>query len=203
MYNIVMNYEQILNETIKDFELKKYSLNKDDIKDLLGRSTLKGRLLGIFSPSYYKEEKLLKNGFIAYGLTIKNWRRTYNENEPLATWVLFSPQKEIERNPDILLKINQNIQDLILQDKRNSKYKKFINLVTQELAEPKYLLVPKELSEGITAFISFAYLKPEQIREFRLGMNLIIFNKSISNEIIYLPESCFTKKYYEMYYNIK
>lgn len=163
-------------------EYKKYisNLKKDDLKELNLRKIKKLRLYGIFSSYYYKRNNLLKKGNITTGYLYKIFNDT-GKNGVSIGYVLHSPMLEfldgeIYKN-DIYPTITR-----FLEGKSDYKNNKLKNILTNNVAELHYFLIPKELIGYDDVYISTIPILSSE--EIYLGLNYFIVNLSVSKEIL-------------------
>ena len=194
-----MDYSAVLNETRENFYKKRELFSKVELNYVAGKNNLRNRMLGFLTFDYYKRSRLIKSGEIFYGYVFRTYFDSLNEDKPTATWLLFSPTKEFNDNPELYLSINDNIVDFISKGKPKNKLKKLYNLLTPELAEPVYYELPSELADNKLVYLSFTYLRKFQVPAFRPGINLFIAAKNISKEILYLPMDYWVDEYKEYY----
>lgn len=191
-----MKFNDVINDQRNYFKRISNSFNKEDIKYQTSRSNFKEKKLGFLTRAYYQRKNLLFLGNIVYCLTFK--KHELNSNFPISTWVLFSPNSQIDKNPAILAKTLQKLE-IFLNDKSNKKYHKLRVMLTENYSEPRYFLIPEEFSEGKIVYLSHCYFWREKIPDFKLGFNLIFMNQNVSKEIMYVVEKSWTSDYKKYY----
>ena len=101
-------------------------------------------------------------------------------------------QKEVE-------KVKDNLDQLLLDKELAKKYHHFLTMYSDNLAEPKYYKVPDEFSPDFDCYICLTNLIQNRFPVFHLGINLVIANKKVSNEIHYLPYVYWTEEFLKQY----
>ncbi len=182
-----MDYLTLINKTRESFNTSRVNLSKNEIKYLSGRSDFRSSFIDLFSLRYFKKKKLILEGNIYYSYIIRIYRSNLNQEDAISSWLIFSPESIFDSSPEIYQKINDNILKFIENKENQKTNRKLYNALTLELSEPRYLELSEDLSEGHLVYLSFAYLRKNHLPNTKLGLNLIIANKKISDEIMYLP----------------
>lgn len=194
-----MDYLSLIQKNREDFDKKKIDFTKKEINYLIGRDTFRGRFYGFLTFAYCRRPRLVKEGFLTYGLTIRIYRDSFLDNKPISTWVLFSPLSEFDKDPLMLLDVKDNLDKFVEKGIKHTKYKKLFIALTGELSEPQYLEIPKEFSNGKLVYLSYVELREGRIPQYRVGVNLILMNQKISKEIMYLPSIYWSDEYSKQY----
>lgn len=202
-YNGNVDFAKVISELRKQYDAKKGSFTKKELQFLTGRDTLRGRLLGFLTAAYYRRPRLFREGRVTYALAFRKWTGMERSERLLSTWVLFSPSSEFDAHPDLLYKVKANLDALVENGEKNRKLHKLYVALTEELSEPAYMEIPKEFSEGKLVYLSFIYLRNHQIPKFRLGINLIVMDRSVSKEVLYLPALYWSTDFVNYYYRKK
>ena len=145
-------------------------------------------------------EKLFNTGNIFYALSYKEYHEHAEQDKKMfPVWVLFSPSTKIDENPHLLEKVKDNLDQLLLDKELAKKYHHLLTMYSDNLAEPKYYKVPDEFSPDFDCYICLTNLIQSRFPVFHLGINLVIANKKVSNEIHYLPYVYWTEEFLKQY----
>ena len=192
--------KQIITEVREKFRLKQGSFTKDEMKYNANKDTFKGKITGFLTLEYYQREKLLNTGNIFYALSYKEYHEHAEKDKKMfPVWVLFSPSTKIDENPHLLEKVKDNLDQLLLDKELAKKYHHLLTMYSDNLAEPKYYKVPDEFSPDFDCDICLTNLIQSRFPVFHLGINLVIANKKVSNEIHYLPYVYWTEEFLKQY----
>lgn len=195
-----MDYLRIITAIRQDYDARKASFTKNELRYLTGRTSLRGRLLGFMTRAYYQRPRLFKKGQILYALTFRRWSRDLKGDPLESTWVLFSPMSEFDAEPERLYQVKNALDDFLMKKTKKAKYHALMVALKGELSEPAYLEIPSEFTDGRLVYLSYICLRREQIPDLRLGLNLIVADRSVSKEVLYLPAPYWTKEYTEHYH---
>lgn len=166
-----------LNKEYKDYIL---SLDKKNLKILNLHKVKKLKLYGIFNSYYYKRNTLLKKGNITTGYLYKIFNDT-GKNGVSIGYVLHSPMAEF-LDGEIFKNDVYPTLSRFLEDKSEYKNKKLKNILSNNLAELHYFLLPKELVGYDDIYVSTIPVLNDE--EIILGLNFFIVNISASKEIL-------------------
>lgn len=164
---------------------------------LAGKDSFRGRLLGIFSASYYQRERLIAKGEVIYGYAFRDYEEGDNRDFTYPTWVLFSPASAIDDDPAPLAEAAERLLAYCAAD--NGRKDKLCRAVKDDWAEPQYVELPKELTQGRLVYLSMVNVRTKANPSFRLGLNLLLANRKASKEVIYLPERYWTDAFLSHY----
>lgn len=173
-------------------------LDKNDVSYIAYKDTFRHAMRGFLTGSYYKRNRLIKEGDLVYGYVFKTWSNDPTNQSDYPTWVLFSPSLEVSKNPAVFARISAKLQDLTKEDD-DKKYRKLRNLIIEPLSECDYFEIPEEFTEGAVVYLSIIYLHVNQITNFHMGLNPLLMSRGISKEVIYLPDRFWPGEFYEAY----
>lgn len=195
-----MDYQKVLQEIRRNFEQKKLFFTDEDHKFNTSRNYWQGMIHGVFTRAYHKRKDLFIRGHIIYGMSIKSYLTGDAPNHDYSTWVIFSPQIAFEENPLKYYEIADKLNAFLDRKPNNATEQRLKMILEGELSEPQYFELPSDLTNGSLVFLSGCFVRTRHSPSFRLGINLIIIEKTVSKEIVYLPERYFSedyKKYYQ------
>lgn len=175
-------------------------LSKKDLSFISFKDSFRHGMRGFLTPEYYKREKLIKEGELAFGYVFKCWSDESSFSVDYPTWVLFSPSLKVSKNPVLLAKISENLL-VFAKENKDKKHRKLTSLINEPLSECAYYELPKELTQGELIYLSITYVHLNQFIDFQMGINPIIISKGISKEILYLPDKYWTQEFAESYKN--
>lgn len=190
-----MDWLDILNDIKENYSKLIPLFTKEDENYQCLKTYRRGRLHGIFTFDYYKRKRLFKEGIISYSYIFKSYQTTLDEKEDFSVWFLHSPKKKYEENPELFVEIVNKINEFILSKPKNRKEKKLLSILLGELSEPKYLELPKDITNGDLVYLSSTYIRNSHTKDFKLGVNLIILAPSFTKEIFVLPDAYMSTKY--------
>lgn len=197
---ISMDDEELLRKINTNFSEKRLSLNKQDLLFLSGKQNYFGKIHGVFTRDYWKRETLIKAGEIYYAYTFKTYIGDFNIERAYPSWILFSPQNEIQKNPKIYRQIAVKMQEVLKNLKKLKGNEKTLkNILKSDLEEPHYFEIPAPYNLGYLCYLSICYVRPHHFFNFKMGINLVIARQTISKEIIYLPELYWIEEYKAKY----
>lgn len=195
-----MDYKALLIEQNEFWLGKRAFLSKEDIAYLGNKKTLRGKMLGFLTSAYYKRTKLIKQGEILYSYVFKEWSNDVGGDDPQhPTWMLFSPSAVFAEHPESLKAVAEKLQGMSVDKQSDKKAKKLKGLLDEPLSDASYFEVPSEYTDGALVHLSIVYVISSLVPCFRLGLNLIIANQSVSKEVLYLPVSYWTDAYEKAY----
>jgi hypothetical protein len=195
-----MDFASLLTSLNAAWLAQRGSFSDEEISHLAYQDTFRHKMLGFMTRVYYQRKKLIRASEIFYAYVFQEYQ--YDENQRLnggATWLVFSPSKEVNDHPGILKKISANLQQLKEREPIDADEKALKKVLSEPLSETSYYELSIALSEGHYVFLSIVDLHKELLPSFHLGLNLILANKSISNEVLYLPEAYFSDEWKEVY----
>ncbi len=198
-----MSYEAILNDVKRHYEDRKPYLSKKQIIFLQGKNTLRDKMFGMFTKNYIDRKKLILEANITYAYTIKTWSNNDYNDDYYPSWIIFSPQIKYSANPHLYERINKNLNDYKFDSSDKSHDKKLKMFLTEDLSEPVMFKLNKELAGEDIVYLHFVYVRSSQFTQFKMGINLIMFNPNVSKEVLYVPEVLWTKEYKEIKYEDK
>lgn len=192
---------QLLKDINTKFDEKRITFSKDDRDFNSGRDNRFGRLQGVFTRDYWKRDELFRVGEIFYAYTFKAYVNEMSFERPYPTWILFSPHHLIQENPNFYRDISSKIREIITKKGKLNRKEKIIKSVFESnYEEPHYLEIPDPYNLGYLCYISICYVKPNHFSDFHPGINLVVAAKTVSKEIVYLPELYWNEEYKNMYY---
>lgn len=196
---LVPNFE-LLKESRSHFEKVRNNFLQADINFMIRRENLKDRLHGFLKRDYYQREKLVREGLLFFAYTFKKYLPRASEDEYFFTWALFSPELIFEEQPELL----QDIAEKLLKEFQNKKphgreERNIYNALNEKVSEPKYLILPFEVTDGHLVYLQFIEGFPEQVLDFKLGYNLIIALPNKTKEVFYLPKRYWSDNYKQAY----
>lgn len=186
-----MDFIEKLKAISERYAQLKAQFSKEDIAYIANKDTPRGRMLGFLTSDYYRRESLIKEGSIVYGYTIRTYKIEQTMDRLYASWLLFSPSKTINEQPNILLNILENIERIQEKKTLTSQERQIKNSLTGDLSEPKYLEIPSPYNEGHLVYLQYCEVKPHHTPNLNLGLNFIIIAPAKSKEVIYLPNRYF------------
>lgn len=195
-----MDYATWFEGAMKEWELRRASLSKEELAGIAYQDNFRHRLLGFLTKSYYQRKKLIANSDLALGYVFQS--HTYEDQGiegNLATWVLFSPSLAVNKNPAILSQISAKLASIKEKEPTDKNEKQLKNLLTEELSETSYFELPTSLTNGELVYLSILDLHPGVVQAFHLGINLLLIGKRFSTEILYLPTKYAPKGFEEAY----
>ena len=165
---------------------------------LLNRDSLRTRLLGFMTRAYWSRKKLLKQGKVIYAYAFREWGFGERSLEH-PVWILHSPSMKVMEHPEIL----KNAAELLMKKEEwppmGKKEADALAHAFEPLARPMFLPLPEGFGE-VPLFLSVLDWIPQHLQEFRLGLNLIIQNPSVSKESILLMERYFPQEWRDAYF---
>ena len=196
-----MNYSnrmELFDAFVKQWKIVQSSLTKKDVSYIAFKDSFRHGMRGFLTLSYYKRERLIRNGDLVFGYTFKCWSDESNFSKDYPTWVLFSPSLQVSKNPGLLAKTGENLLKFARENK-DKKYRKLCNLINEPLSDCDYFEIPQELTGGVLVYLSIIYLHVNQIENFQMGINPLIISKGISAEVIYLPDKYWIPEFLDLY----
>ena len=197
-----MDLPRIYKDVVAYWEKQKASLSKDDIRHIADKDNGPGRMLGLFTISYWKREKLIKESNVVIGYAFKTFQFEGELRDmTYPSWVLFSPDKSVIEEPGFYEKVTTNLGKFIEESPRDKVGKKLKRLLSDNLAEVAYFELPRELTDGKLVYLSVNHVRRNNMPDFKLGHSLLLMAPTISKEVIYLPPKYWTKEWAELYKN--
>ena len=183
-----MDYIKTLAEINESWQAKRNTLSGKEIAYIGNKASLRGKMLGFLTGPYYKRTKLIENGEISYAYVFKEWSNDVQGEDPQhPTWMVFSPVRKLNENPEKLKEIAANLQGLALDKNCPKDLRVLRNLIVEPLSDTSYFEIPPEYTNGELAYLSIVYVISSLVPCFHLGLNLILANQSVSKEVLYLP----------------
>jgi hypothetical protein len=195
-----MDFSSVLSSLNTTWLTRRGSFSDGEIAHLAYQDTFRHKMLGFMTRVYYQRKKLIQQSEIFYAYVFQEYN--YDENQRQnggATWLVFSPSKEVNDHPEILKKIAANLQQLKVKEPINGEEKALKKLLVEPLSETSYCELIPTMSDNEYAFLSIVDLHKELLPSFHLGLNLVLANKSVSKEVLYLPEAYFSQEWKEAY----
>jgi hypothetical protein len=176
------------------------TLDKAALKHIGDKEDKNGILLGCFTASYYKRSHLIQGSEVLYAYVFKAFRQDQDESEiRYPTWLLFSPSKEFEADPNLYKPIADQLLALPLSQPKERDLKKLSYAISDNFADAAYLELPPSLTGGKLVYLSIIYCRSNTMPYFHLGLNLILANRAISKEVLYLPSEYWDKDWNVFY----
>jgi len=183
-----MDYGKTLAEINESWQAKRLALTGKEIAYIGNKASLRGKLLGFLTGPYYKRTKLIQTGDIYYAFVFKEWSNDVQGEDPQhPTWMVFSPERKLNENPELLKGIAEKLQGLAIEKNCPKDLRVLRNLIVEPLSDTSYFELPQEYTNGELAYLSIVYVIPSLVPCFHLGLNLILANQSVSKEVLYLP----------------
>lgn len=194
-----MEYYALLEKQNKSFQERQQFLSKEEIRYIAQKDTFPKRLRGFLTRAYYQKDKLIKRGQIVYGYVYKEWSQDVEGNVDPFSWVLISPERKIMENPSIFQKTAAKLQDFSLLPGGNRREKLLKNQLNEALSDAPFEELPQSLTEGHLIYLCKLQRPLALVSFFHLGLNLFLFNPSISKQILFLPERYMTDDFKQCY----
>ena len=195
-----MDYRATLGRVNESWHALAPNLDKAALKHIGDKEDKNGVLLGCFTPSYYKRSKLIQGSEVLYGYVFKAYRQDQDESQiRYPTWLLFSPAKEFEADPNLLQPIAEKLLALGHEEKPAPELRKLSYAISDNFADASYLELPVSLTGGKLVYLSIIYCRSHTMPIFHLGLNLILANQAISKEVLYLPSEYWDNEWASFY----
>lgn len=192
-----MNSDEIIKKQQEHFKKISTNFSKTDVNYITSKSNFREKILELFTVRRTQRKKLMLLGTISYGLVFRKYE--IDDKYPMSTWVLFSPMSKINENPAILQQTYDKVCEIINNKKCGKKYRKLKVMMTENYTEPRYFMVPPEICGDNLIYLSHVYLWKAKIPSFKLGLNLFFIDKSVSKDIMYVPEKYWVEEYKKFY----
>jgi len=195
-----MDYAKTLAEINESWQAKRITLSGKETAYIGNKATLRGKMLGFLTSSYYKRTKLIEQGSVSYAYVFKEWSNDVQGEDPQhPTWMVFSPASKFNEHPEKLKQISERLQGLAKEESVPKGLKVLRNLIVEPLSDASYFEIPPEYSDGELAYLSIVYVIASLVPCFHLGLNLILANRSVSKEVLYLPSTYWSDEYSTAY----
>jgi hypothetical protein len=181
------DYLLYINSLNLHYAVLRKTFTKEDILRYISRTTLKDRMINFMSRSHYKRKELFIYGAIMYVYTFKinNFDPIYGNYTD--TWVLYSPDIDFRKDPNLYKEISAKLNDF-LDDKLPYKNKKLRSAIASIENSYMYQPLPKEISDKYEVYYNNVLCDNRLCKNIELGLNLAFSNKSLSKEMIYVPD---------------
>ena len=197
-----MDFSSLFENASAYWSKTKSVLSKEDVRHIADKDNGKGRMLGVFTLSYWKRERLIRESDVMIGYAFKTFQFEGELRDKVyPSWVLFSPEKAVNENPKIYEEVTKKLSGLLEEKHPSKEGKKIKRILHDNLAEASYVLLPEEYTNGSLIYLSVVYVRRNVTPDFNLGYQLFLFNQKVSKEILYLPPSYWTKEWAEHYKN--
>ncbi len=183
-----MTPKEILLEIRESYISSVPLFNKDDENYQCLKDYRFGRLHGIFTPDYHKRKRLFKEGIITYAYVFKSYQNKMDEDQDYPIWLIISPSTKYIDNPHLYEEVVCQLNQFMTDRPKKNKEKKLLNILLGELSEPKYIELPKELTNGDLVYLSSGYVRHTHTQDFRMGLNVVLYGLSFTKEIMLLPD---------------
>lgn len=194
-----MDIKEALEKTRAYYKEKQPTLSKDEVSFILGRDTLRGKLLGFMERRYYKRKKLVRDGEVVVGYAHKDFRPGGGNAETFPVWVFHSIDRKYEEDPSLFLQIPAKIEESRNIKEPGKELKRFLHVLDEPYADASFLEVPSEVGLDGLVYLSVVYLRADRLLDFRLGYNFFLGDPSISKEILFLPARYIPFDVYKVY----
>ena len=146
------------------------TLDKAALKHIGDKEDKNGILLGCFTASYYKRSHLIQGSEVLYAYVFKAFRQDQDESEiRYPTWLLFSPSKEFEADPNLYKPIADQLLALPLSQPKERDLKKLSYAISDNFADAAYLELPPSLTGGKLVYLSIIYCRSNTMDPPRKG----------------------------------
>jgi hypothetical protein len=199
-YYEAMDYSAFFEKANSDWLLKRAALDKEEIAFVAGKDSFRGRLRGFLTHAYYQRTSLIKTSEIYLAYVFQSWTNDVEQKgDSYPTWLLFSPEKEMNQNPILFKEISAKLLSL-KESKEISKDEKELQKYLQEyLSDVSYFELPHSCSLNHFVYLSIVDVPLLRVPNFHLGLNLILANPSVSKEVLYLPEKEWPEDFLKAY----
>lgn len=184
-----MDYAALYHQLNSAWIEKRASFDKKELAYLANKDTFAGRRLGFMTRAYYQREKMIKASDIYYAYAFQNWNDAVSDSQSsYPTWLLFSPDTAVNENPSILKEISAKVLSLKHIEVTDREEKELKKDIVEVLSDVACLVLPESYSFGHYVMLSVVDVPYQHVSSFRLGLNLVMANLSLSKEVRYLPE---------------
>lgn len=183
-----VNYLEQLDLLNEKFIKRRVTFSKSEFQFVLGRETFKDRLKGFLTLRYHRRKNLIKKGNVGFCYTFSTSINNYYEHEFRPSLVLFTPKKTLMCNEQFYKDVLTNLIDFQKKKVKTLKESHLQAVLNEKDASPRYFELPKKLTKNELVYLQYIEINTKHNQNLKLGMNPIIFNKNISDEVIYLPD---------------
>ncbi len=173
------------------FQSLKLTLERNELKFLTGKSTLRGFLLHSFSPFYYRRERLWKEGTLFWIYVFKVAAPDGSFTRPLPGWALFSPTQTIQENPHLYTEFNTRLLQW-METPESKNHPKLVETLQSMTSEPLMIPLPETITQGAVVYLSSVTFYPDQFQYPHHGFMLGVAHLNLTKEVMLLPN-----KYYQ------
>ena len=196
-----MKAQEMIVKMREDYAAHLPFMNQEEKRFLTLKEDKKGRLRGFFTREYWRRNRLVIEGNIAYAYIFKSYQFDLEHLEDgFLTWLLFSPSSFYDEHPEAYKDIAIHLLALENRKPTSKKEKEMKRYIEEELSEPHYVEVPKEWTDGHLVYLCSAYIYQMHIPIFHLGFIPVFHARQITKEILLLPYKYWSedwKKFYE------
>src|SRR5574344_1050994 len=195
-----MDYPAFFEKVNSDWLLRRASLDKSEIAYIAGKDSFRGRLRGFLTHAYYQRTQLIQSSEIYWAYVFQSWTNDVDQKgDSYPTWLLFSPDTEVNQNPAIFKEISAKLTSL-KEGKALTKEEKDLQKYLREyLSDVSYFELPQSYSLGHFVYLSIVDVPLLRVPNFHLGLNLILANPAASKEVLYLPKKEWPEDYLKAY----
>jgi hypothetical protein len=183
-----VNYLEQLDLLNEKFIRRRVSFSKSEYQFILNRESFKDRLKGFLTMRYHRRKKLIKSGNVGFCYTFSLSISKYYNHEFRPSFVLFTPKKTLMCNEKFYLDVLANLYDFQKKKAKTLKESHLQAVLSEKDAEPRYFELPKKITKNELVYLQYVEVNTKHTHNLKFGMNPIIFNKNISDEVIYLPD---------------
>jgi hypothetical protein len=195
-----MDYPAFLEKLNADWLLKRAAFDKSEIAFLSGKDSFRGRLRGFMTRAYYQRTRLIETSEVFYAYVFQSWTNDIEEKgDSYPTWLLFSPEREVNQNPLILKDISAKLFSFKEKAPRDKTEKELQGYLKDYLSDVSFYPLPDVCSLGHFVYLSIVDVPLLRVPNFHLGLNLILASPSVSKEVLYLPKKEWPEEYRKAY----
>ena len=193
-----MEVRLALEEVAKAYDEARKTFGKEEENLILGRETLRGKLLGFMTSAYYRRPKVVKYGEVVLGYAFRDFKPS-PKSPYFRVWVLYSPALEFKEKPAIYVDIANKLLSYQNEGKPDKALRKFLTALNENYADATSLEVPPSLSDGHFVTLSIIDCDERRFPEFRLGYNFFLSSPSDSKELLPLHPRFIPIEVYKAY----
>ena len=191
-----MDFEKLYSDMVFNWDHARKLLSKDEIKRIAGKNNFLGKLIGVFTPSYWKREKLIEMGEVVIGYAFRSFRFEGESSDVVfPSWVLFSPETKANKNPMILEETSFKLAALSESETLSKEDKKLKAILHNNLGAYRYVKIDEKYTNGSLVYLSIVDVRRDLFPDFKLGYSPLLIGPSISKEVLYLPPGYWTEEW--------
>jgi len=179
-------YQGLLLSSFREFFAKRRAfLSKEELLKITQKDTLRRKLQGFLTHDYHQRSKVVLEGEVVEGLVFKEWSE--KENETLC-WVLFSPSKTINEDPNILLDVGAKLVEFSKQKKVQKSEKQLQKALQNKLFDASFMELTPSLVDDKLIYLSKLEKPSQLVYQEGPGFYFFFINPSKSKEILFVPD---------------